>query len=110
MRILLYGHKSCLGALAGPLLPIAGHDPVGLGLLASSDVKKSDPWIREIPVASIFLLAIVSNVVLAIAMPRLDWPSIRETSRIAGIATSVAAWRESETRLGMNVGETSRIA
>ena len=40
------------------------------------------------PVAFTFLLAIISNLILAIAMPRLDWPAVGETSRIAASVAS----------------------
>lgn len=87
-----------------PLLLNTGYDLVGLhtDLAAGCDSR-----VQGIPVAFIFLLAIISNLILAIGMPRLHWAAIGETSRITA---SVADWRESETRLGMNVGETSRIA
>ena len=50
MRILLTGHKGYIGAVAGPMLRAAGHEPVGLDtdLFAGCDFKEPAEEIPEI--------------------------------------------------------------
>ena len=50
MKILLTGHKGYIGAVAGPLLRAAGHEPVGMDtdLFAGCDFGQPSPEIPEI--------------------------------------------------------------